>query len=147
MKGMHQLLLYINIFSFIHVAITSMCPWRFLPVYIFIHFLYTKCKIKRISPHACYRTCLSACSRVFKRVLIAVADMASCLVRLITPLSAAFGSMCWWIPQQRISWPGEPAWPMTDYRCSQLLALPQPVERKRRRQFVYTVVWGWSKTE
>lgn len=72
-------------------------------VYVFICSLYTKCEIKRVSLHACQRVCVPEC--VFTSMLIAVADMASCLVRLITPLSAALGSMCWWIPQQRSSWP------------------------------------------
>lgn len=57
----------------------------------FIHSLYTKCE--------------TACLCVWVCVHMRGNSRGSCLVRLITPLSAALGSMCWWIPQQRSSWP------------------------------------------
>lgn len=85
-----------------------------------------------------------ACVCVFTCALIALADMASCLVRLITPQSAALGSMCWRIPQQRSSWPGDPAWSMTDYWCSQLLAPSQ--WGGKEKVCVYAFVWAWYKT-
>lgn len=64
-----------------------------ISVRAFIHFLYTKCEIKTAC--LCVRVCVHMRSN----------SRDSCLVRLITPLSAALGSVCWWIPQQRSSWP------------------------------------------
>lgn len=98
-------------------------------------------------------TCLSAClyvcvcECVFTCVLIAVADMASCLVRLITPLSAALGSMCWWIPQQRSSWPGtlHGQWLITDTVSFWLCHNKE--KGKDGDSLCMFFVWAWFKTE
>lgn len=102
-------------------------------MYVFIYSLYTRFEIKRVSLHACLHVCVCDC--VFTCALIAGADMASCLVRLITPLSAALGSMRWWIPQQRSPWLGilHGQWLITDAGSFRLCQ----GERKRQRQSVY----------
>lgn len=138
-RDLHQPLSYLNIFSFIcfhrqHLWISRSVS---VPGSLSIHRLYTKCEIKRVSLHAFLHVCVCDC--MFTCTLIAVADMASCLVRLITPLSAALGSVCWWIPQQKKLLTGNHAWSMTDYWCSRLLALPQQGERKRKE-----TVWACS---
>lgn len=70
-----------------------------------------------------FTTCLSACLWV---------HMTSCLARLITPISAALGSVSSWIPQQRNSWLGILSLSLTNYRCHQLLALLHWREIKRQ---------------
>lgn len=76
---------------------------------------------------------------------MAPADTASCLVRLITLLSAALGSMGWWVPQQRISWLGtlHGQWLITGAVSS----LARLHWGEGERQSVCVSVWVWFRSK
>lgn len=112
-------------FSILFVYFLLQCLWTFCDsickkayVHVFINsVLCVLCTLHvRSRNFHCMPVYMFLYKCVFKCALMALADMASCLVRLITPLSAALGSMGWWIPQQRISWLGtlHSQWLITD---------------------------------